>query len=150
MMDQPSILIFEATASIREIIVASLRGCGSAIVCVPEKNSLLRLMDSRIVNAVVLGPSTVNSCDPLELAYDIREFEDSVPLVLVVANSSEELAISALQAGINGYVKYPFVDGELLRTINRCVCTNANLPNDAKLTDEPLAGIIGQSPAMQE
>lgn len=149
-MDQPAIFILEPAESIREAISASLLGCGSEVVRVSEKNLLMRLLDSRSTNAVVLGPSTVNFPDPFEIAYKIREFAGAVPLVLVVANSSEELAISALQAGINGYVKYPLANGELLRTVSRCICADGNPPTDLKQADGPLGGIIGESPAMQE
>ena len=127
-MDQaaPAIFIFEPAESIRDAISAPLLGCGFEVVRVTEKNLLIRLLDSRTANAVVLGPSTINPSYPFDLAYRIREFAGAVPLIAVVANSSEELAIAAVQARINGYVKYPLEYGELRRTVTRCISADGN------------------------
>ncbi len=149
-MDQPAIFVFETAESVREVIAAALMGCGFEVIRVPEKNILMRLLDSRATNTVVLGPSTAGSSDPLDLAYKIREFAGPVPLVLVAANSSEQLAILALEAGINGYVKYPFVNAELRRTVSRCVCADANRSSLVNPDDAASGGIVGNSPVMCE
>jgi len=145
----PAIFIFEPAESIRDAISAPLLGCGFEVVRVTEKNLLIRLLDSRTANAVVLGPSTINPSYPFDLAYRIREFAGAVPLIAVVANSSEELAIAAVQARINGYVKYPLEYGELRRTVTRCISADGNPSIGPKPGDGLPGGIIGDSPAMR-
>src|SRR5215470_6878854 len=112
-MDHPATFIFEPAAPVREAISVSLLGCGFDVVPVADKALLLRLLDSRAANAVLLGPSTISRTKPFDLAYKIREFAGAVPLIAIVDNSSEELVIAAIQARIDGYVKYPLTRDEL-------------------------------------
>lgn len=149
-MDQSAIFIFEPAPSIRDAISAALLGCGFDVVRVAEKNLLIRLLDSRAANAVVLGPSTVNSTQPFDLAYKIREFTGAVPLIAVVANSCEELVIAAMQARINAYVKYPLSRDELRGAVIRCIHSESSPSPVQRPEDGPVGGIIGDSPAMRD
>ena len=149
-MDQPATFIFEPMESIRDAIAASLLGSGFDVVRVAEKNLLIRLLDSRSVNAVVLGPSTINPTRPFDLAYKIREFAGAVPLIVVVANSSEGLVIAAMQARINAYVRYPLSHDELRGAVTRCINADSGPCLVPKPEDGPLGGIIGDSPAMRD
>jgi DNA-binding NtrC family response regulator len=149
-MDQSAIFIFEPAASIRDTISASLLGCDFEVVRVADKNLLIRLLDSRAANAVVLGPSTINSTKPFDLAYKIREFAGAVPLIVVVANSCEELVIAAMQARINAYVKYPLSRDELRGAVTRCIHSDNSPSIVQRPEDGPVVGIIGDSPAMRD
>src|SRR5258708_28705317 len=149
-MEQPAIFVFEPAESVRDAISVSLLGCGFDVVRVAEKNLLIRLLDSRSANAVVLGPSTINSTRPFDLAYKIREFAGAVPLIVVVANSSEGLAIAAMQARINAYVKYPLSRDELRGAVTRCIHTESPSCLIERPEDGPLGGIVGDSPAMRD
>jgi DNA-binding NtrC family response regulator len=149
-MDQPAIFIFEPADSIRNAILGPLLGCGFDVLPVSEKSLLFRLLDSRAANAIVLGPSTISITKPFDLAYKIREFAGAVPLVVVVANSSEELVISAMQARIKGYVRYPLRCDELRGALNRCIHGTSTTSVTNCPAQGPLGLIIGESAAMRD
>jgi len=109
------------------------------------------LLESRRPDLVILGPSSVGPGNSLELAQAIHELLGTLQILLIVSNSSEELAIAALQAGVREYVKYPFAAGELLGAVNRClgpVKEPIELPRS--VDGLSLEGIVGESFAMQE
>jgi hypothetical protein len=76
-MDRSAIFIFEPAASIRDTISASLLGCDFEVVRVEEKSLLIRLLDSRAANAVVLGHP--RSIRPSRLTLLIRSANLPVP-----------------------------------------------------------------------
>ena len=47
----------------------------------------------------------------------IRHWNETFPIILLATQSSEELVIAALRAGVNDYFKYPFSTEELLVSI---------------------------------
>ena len=77
------------------MIAASLLGQGFELVPVKTTSHLIRTLDRRAADAVVLGPSVISPGHGFEVARQIREFAGAIPLILVVPNSSEELAIAA-------------------------------------------------------
>jgi DNA-binding NtrC family response regulator len=150
-MKQRAVFIFERTAALRETLRELLLRCGHELSFAAEKDGLLRLLESRRPDLVILGPSSVGPGNSLELAQAIHELLGTLQILLIVSNSSEELAIAALQAGVREYVKYPFAAGELLGAVNRClgpVKEPIELPRS--VDGLSLEGIVGESFAMQE
>jgi DNA-binding NtrC family response regulator len=149
-MNQPAVFIFERIATLCNILRESLPPCGLKVTCISEKNELIRSLEARQPDLVLLGPSCVGPENNLELAGEIHKLSGSARLVLVVSHSSEELAIAALKAGISDYVKYPFVPGEL----DRAICQSLFLSEDSKdvplCSDPSLEGIVGDSSVMRE
>jgi DNA-binding NtrC family response regulator len=89
------------------------------------------------------------------VAQEIRRWDRWLPLILITATSSEELAIAALKAGINDYFKPPFVFDELLASVKRCLADA--LPQQAAARRTPRVShlvngqqMVGESPPMQE
>lgn len=148
-MHQPSVFIFERAASVGDAVGESLRFRGFEVVRISDKSGLMRSLDSRPADVVILGPSAIGPENSLDVARQIREFAGAVPLILIVHKSSEDLAIAALQAGINEYIKYPFASEELVDAVKRCLSLPENAPSST-LEVCPTDGIIGTSVAMQE
>jgi DNA-binding NtrC family response regulator len=57
----------------------------------------------------------------LEVAREVREFNSSVPIVIATREGSEELAIGALRAGLQDYVKLPSSPAAFLARIQKHV-----------------------------
>jgi DNA-binding NtrC family response regulator len=147
-MRQP-LCVFERTASIRDAVGELLNRSGFEVARISEKNALLRCLSSRPFEAVMLGPSAVGEGDDLGIARQVRDCAAAVPLLLLVPKSSERLAIAALQAGINEYIRYPYVPEELIDAVKRCLSPlEAGAPSPADFL--PAHGMIGESAAMQE
>ena len=157
-MKPSTIFIFERTATLCASLRESLSACEHETRFATDKSGFLHLLEVRQPDLVILGPSVVGPGNGLELAEHLHRIHSKVPLLLVVTNSSEELAIAALQAGISEYLKYPFAPHALTHAVRRCLETRTVLP--FKATRDPveilpggalaLDGIIGESCAMQE
>lgn len=149
-MNQRSVFIFERGAALCDTLKESLRHCGVEVTCTSEKSGLIRSLEARRPDLVILGPSCVGAGNNLELAEEIRKLLGRTRLLLIVSNSSEELAISALKLGISEYVKYPFAPGELERAVHHCLFLQENSVELPLGRDPWLEGIVGDSAVMRE
>jgi len=154
-MGQPSVVVFENTAAITDAICEEL--IGLQVIRTMSKEFLLPLLRGR--SLVILGPSVVRADSVLDLAQTIRLSAPGISLLALTAVSSEELAIAALRAGINEYVKYPFDSGELTEAVVRCLAGQrgkteghvfGNNDHDDCLAMGDSCEIVGQSAAMRE
>jgi DNA-binding NtrC family response regulator len=145
-----TIFIFERMAALCDALRVSLQHRGHALVFHNEKGAMLRRLAMQPPDLVILGPSAVGPGSRLALAEEIRELQWSVPVLLIVTASSEELAIAALQAGVSEYVKFPFAEGELAHGVNRCLGANEGAVAWPAENASALAGIVGESSVMQE
>ena len=154
-MGQPSVILFESSVAVTDAICEPLMERGVRVSRAISKASLLTLLDGR--DLVILGPSIVRSESILELAQAIRLSAPRIALLVLASESSEDLAIAALRAGINEYIKYPFASGELTEAVRRCLLAqrekrhgNGNGNCDDGLVADENYGIVGQSDAMRE
>ncbi len=148
-MNQPAIFIFERAAALCDNLKESLLHCGLEVTCASEKSGLIRSLEAHQPDLVILGPSCVGPGNNLELAEEIHKLLGKARLVLIVSNSSEELAISALKVGVSEYVKYPLAPGELERAVNHCLFPRED-PVELPLASDPsLQAIVGDSSIMR-
>ena len=104
---------------------------------------------------IVIGPSLAGTWNGLEVAEEVRRWDRTVPIVLIVRMTSEQLAIAALRAGVNDLLKDPFSVEELTASVRQCLGENGRptLPGQSNsLADSPGGGerMVGESPAMRE
>src|SRR5882724_7582615 len=144
-MNQPTVFVFEPSDSAFNDVAESLARRGFDLVRMSEKKALMRSLDARPADVVVLVPSAVGLDNNLDLARQVREFSGAVPLVLVVPRNSEDLAIAVLHAGINEYLKYPCAPEDLVHAVRRCLQLPEN-GQQAQAVGPPVDGIIGTSP----
>ena len=150
-MQQPMVLVFESTGAARDIVSESLLRHGFAIKQALDPASLVRLLRVREPDLVILGPSVIGAANISSVAQQVRQIVRAIPLLLIAARSNEELAIAALRAGINGYIKYPLQDNELVETVHRCI-SQSEREGSVRSQSAPLAetgGIIGESASMR-
>ncbi|GIW95646.1 MAG: hypothetical protein KatS3mg110_3687 [Pirellulaceae bacterium] len=69
--------------------------------------------------SLVLTDMQMPGLDGLELVRVLREQVPGLPVVLVTARGSEELAMKALRAGAAGYVPKRLLDSELVDVVDR-------------------------------
>ena len=98
----------------------SLIGQGFEIV-ESQRKEFLNLVKERSPDLVILWDSRADPAPFFETAREIKQVSKSLPIILVVGKSSEELAIAALKAGISDYFKMPCRFEELLASIRRCL-----------------------------
>jgi len=113
----------------------------------------VRLLQSKHAEMVILAPSAVDTALAFEVARRIRDTQRSIPLLFVTSNSSEDVAIAALRAGINEYIKHPFLCGELSDAVERCIRSRSQETAAAGADLPDLKGVdrmVGESTAMRQ
>lgn len=125
-MKRPNVIVFEADYPLYNNVQAALNGAGFNTSLAPHQAAMFSLIKSAPPDVVVLGPSATDPEHTLELAVHIRQVVATVQLVLLVSHSSEELAIAALRAGINEYVKFPFREEDLVDCARRCLARSSD------------------------
>jgi DNA-binding NtrC family response regulator len=146
-----SILLAEPRVSVRDTIEKTLRQhefkvipmCGTA---------LMREAREREVGMGIIGPSLADIGNIQELGEQIRESPDWIPLLLLVSSSSEELAITALKAGISEYVRFPCNPHELTSAVRRCLQRHVRWKQGGRIVSAPGEAtlMIGESRPMKE
>jgi len=119
-MTKPFVLIANAVDVLNRRISESLTWCRTGTAQLSSAEDIVAVISAGPPDLVILGPS-LDGWSSLELARQGRQVNRTIPLLLMPPESSEELAISALQAGLNEYVKYPHSAEELVRAVERCL-----------------------------
>jgi DNA-binding NtrC family response regulator len=96
---------------------------GFRIIESSSKTEIPQMFPKLSADLIVVGSFKKSAWDGLEIARQIRSLDRNVPIILVASKPSEELAIAALRAGINDYLRPPFSFEELVLSIDR------HLPN---------------------
>jgi len=104
---------------------------------------------------VVVGPSLNGTWNGLEVAEEIRRWDPSVPIILIVKVSSEQLALAALRAGVSELLKEPFSADELSASLDQCLGrhrrrASPRAPSSGSSGLSESDRMVGESPAMRE
>jgi len=101
-------------------------------------------------NLIILLHTTPSVC--LQRATQIRQKYQYIPIILIVSQSSEKMAIAALRAGINDYLKWPVALTELLASVKCKLFADSPRGAFKKRPDSVDSGenhpLIGQSLSM--
>ncbi len=120
-MKKPKILIVERNNAFRQNLGKMLLVNGFEVVETSDKIDAVRFFQNNRPDLVIVGSSRDDTRDGLEVAQQIRRLDRIVPIILIAAKSTEDLAINALRIGINDYFKQPFSSEELTVGVNRCL-----------------------------
>ena len=104
----PLVVLCDDSTDRRKILATLLvdAGCGvREVTGLPSVPHLTRLPD---VALVLFGVSPVQERGTLQTIEQLRAIDRRLPVVLVVTNGSEALAVAALRAGVNDYFREPF------------------------------------------
>ena len=149
-MDRRTVLAFERAACPLDWARGLVSCPGLEVVRTCEKSQLMGFLRARTADAVVVAPSpSTDIGETLEIVHDIRDVS-ILPIVFGVLNSSEELAIAALRAGVSEYLRWPFSPDELVGAVKRCLLMREGETALSGSSTLQLDGIIGNSAAMRE
>ena len=116
--DNPSILVVEDEAAIREMLQFSLGKAGFDVHEAADARQAQDMMDSHVPDLVLLdwmlpGISGVDLAQKLRQANRTRK----IPIIMLTARGEEENKIKGLEAGADDYVTKPFSPRELIARI---------------------------------
>src|SRR5262245_53213161 len=124
LMDRPSVLIIEADDHLRRTVTSPLRGRGVDVTEVDADGGVVDCLRETHPHLVIVGSSRGG----LRVVRLIRECDRAVPVVFLAVDGSEELAIGALRAGVNDYLKHPASPEKLLESVERCLGARSAAP----------------------
>jgi DNA-binding NtrC family response regulator len=107
---------------------------------------MARAIRTVVPDLLVLAPAAgeVHAC--LDAVRPTRTGRPRIPVILVVTESSEELAVAALRAGVDDYLRWPTTREAVAAAIERCATPAAIREAPAA----PRASIVGETSAMRE
>ena len=104
---------------------------GFEVIASPDASGVFRaLRQKRNPDLLIANTSLDTASDGWEMAQLLRQENKGLRVILLATNSSEDLAIAALRAGIVDYFKQPFSCEDLLTSVHRCLsgrCSQASL-----------------------
>jgi DNA-binding NtrC family response regulator len=117
-MKQLTILIVECDASMQRRLRALLLPRGYILMSAIDPTDALRVIRHKVPDLIIVNASLPSAHASLDLVRQVRQ-HDRIPIILLTTKSSEALAIEALKAGVNDYVKLPCVPDELIASVQR-------------------------------
>lgn len=118
-MHKPTLLLSEQNPTLGPCLKKLLSDHGFGIVESSNRTLTLNYVRGKSIDLLLLVGSREHPGEAIELACQVRELEGRLPLVLIARESSEELAINALKAGINDYFRWPLSLEELIANLNQ-------------------------------
>src|SRR5215470_2380753 len=95
-----------------------LRSCGFATETVTHPSMVLRALETKAFDAVLIDLNytrdTVGGEEGLELVSKIRSLDDLLPVVVMTAWSTVDLAVEAMRRGASDFVQKPWENEDLL------------------------------------
>ena len=151
MAQTPHILIADDERSIRLALETGLAVNGFRVTAVRSGREALTALHGQEFDAVVCDVFMPDG-DGLSVVRELRAFSPTVPIILITAQGSLELAVQAVAEGANDFVAKPFEIGALAALLRRHVAARREAeraPEAAELfADFSQSGLIGRSAAM--
>lgn len=115
------VLIADDQPHILDALQMLLGGCGFSTEAVTHPDRVLRAMDAEHFDAVLMDLNytrdTTAGAEGLELVSQIRSLDSLLPVVVMTAWSSVELAVEAMRRGASDFVQKPWENRDLLQKL---------------------------------
>ncbi len=150
----PTVLVVEDDQSTRESLCAALRDGGMEVVAAAGGAEAMHRLDLAPVD-VVVSDVMMPGLSGIELLSHIQEHHPDTAVILVTAYGTIESAVDAMRRGAYDYVTKPINLDRLELLVQRAHRRQSLLRENRELRRQlrsqfSAAGIIGQSPSMQE
>ena len=123
-MKMPRILIVEDNPYMLDFLNVALEQHDFIPIVASDGEQALRILPLTPVDLAILDHRLPGQSSGVELARLLKRRDARLPVILITAYSSEELAIETVQAGIDDYLPKPLVIGDLLASIRRLLASN--------------------------
>lgn len=136
------ILIADDQAHILEALQFLLRGRGFSTEAVTHPARVLRALETEHFDAVLMdlnySRGTVEGEEGLELVSRIRSLDSVLPVVVMTAWSSVDLAVEAMRRGASDFVQKPWENHELIEKLQHQLSSARTLRKVQRQHDEEL------------
>ncbi len=153
-MASERILIVDDEDGMRRLLGRVLTREGYDASTVGSGAEALRLVANERFDLIVTDIK-MPEMDGLQLLGELKEFEPSLPIIVMTAYGTIENAVQALRLGAYDYITKPFETDEIKLTVAKALERERLLAENRYLHAElegryDFSGIIGGSPAMQQ
>jgi hypothetical protein len=115
-MKMAEILIIEDDKAIQNLLRVSLRQDGYEVKGVGSARDGIDYAVTNPVDLILLDLG-LPDMDGINVVQTVRNYSESLPIIVVSARSDESEKIKCLDAGVNDYVQKPFSTAELMARI---------------------------------
>ena len=148
------VLLVDDEANVLKVLTALLQQADHEAVCAQSAEEALRLLKSEPVELVVSDVRLGAGMNGLELLHEVKTRHPRLPVVVITAYGTVELAVQAMKEGAFDFVRKPFKMAELLKVVNTALRHRrvsqakgfVNSPSDVLYHFDSL---VGDSAAMQ-
>ncbi len=147
------ILVVDDKALMRDSIGSTLQRAGYQAIAAADGNTALTLV-ARHRPAVVITDLMMPEMDGLELLTRLRQVDDQLPVVVMTAYGTVDVAVNAMKQGAFDFIQKPFEGDQLLLTLRRAVENRRLIQENAALRSnaqqyEQKPILVGQSGSMR-
>ncbi|MFG0246069.1 MAG: sigma-54-dependent transcriptional regulator [Phycisphaerales bacterium JB052] len=152
-----SVLVVDDKEMMRDSVGSTLTRAGFTVRTACDARSALSEIASRRPDCVVTDLN-MPGMTGIELAAQINELDDELPVILMTAFGSIETAVQAMKNGAYDYITKPFEGDELIISVKRAI-THAGLVRENAIlkagtatsdTRSGLDRLVGESDAMRK
>ncbi len=158
--EPPAILIADDQPDVLEALRLLLKGEGFGIEAAASPAQVLTALEAREFAAVLMdlnyARDTTSGQEGLDLLARLREIDPSVPVVVMTAWGSIELAVEAMRRGARDFIQKPWENARLLAIVRTQIELGQALRRGQRLEaemsllrEEGKVRLIAESPSMQ-
>lgn len=148
----PLVVLVDGNPDPRAAAARWLNDAGMRTVECSDAESFLDSLDTSLPDLVCLDCSLPGMSGRQALDA-VRRQHPSVPVLMLSADGSAELAVNAMQAGASDYLSKPVDRKTLLSSVQRALRSSEETQHghmDDSVEEDSYAGVIGRSPRMRE
>jgi DNA-binding response OmpR family regulator len=112
------ILVVDDDADIQQLLHDRLKARGYQTYSAFDGHQALALLHSREFDGMILDIG-IGQIDGLEVLRRVRLANQRLPIIMITASGSQELAIKAIGLGAQAYLLKPFDAGQLQQTMDQ-------------------------------
>jgi two-component system response regulator GlrR len=117
---RPHVLVVDDEPDLCELITLRLEHHGFRVTCEHGSRGALEVLEREVADAMVLDLRLDNE-NGLDLLSEIQKRSLDLPVVVLTAHGSIEVAFEAVQRGAYGFLTKPFEDHELVQKLQHAV-----------------------------
>jgi DNA-binding NtrC family response regulator len=150
-----AILVIDPHASMRQRLKTLFLPSGYSELESREPTDALAIFQRQSPDLILVNASLQGTRDGLALAQHIKKRHNTTPIILLTANGSEDLAVAALRAGVDDYIRLPVAPEALLLRVKEQLSLprrpSAPVSGESTAKGRPHgAYLVGDSPSMQQ
>ena len=158
--NSPRVLIADDQADVLEALRLLLKGEGYALEAVTSPQAVLNALDTRDFDVVLMDLNytrdTTSGEEGLDLLTRIQTADATLPVVVMTAWGSIDLAVEAMRRGARDFVQKPWENARVLSIVRTQIELGKSLRNEQRLEAENQIlraegrpTLIAQAPSMQ-